>query len=616
MAAKVQKPSKPPTVMASKTEIAQAPQPKAHPPPFQVAKTQVPMSPVGDEMQRSKTIGPLVPRIAAMEEKGKTIRVYQNGDELAVGRRIAITKYNARTYDAALEMLSQVLHPPFGAVRRLYTPEHGHMVTSLDHIKDGGDYVAAPNVAFKPYPYHRIASGHTRAMQRSLSPNKLDLLPSFPRVIRSGKARKANDESPISIVVVKNGDTSGNGHRLLFGKRDLGDIDQILNRINDRVHLQSGALRKLYTFEGTRVVGPEDIVDGGEYVAVGRGAFINAAYTAANVSVQIPARKLPRMLPGTTTFPSYVDKARTLPFPNAEAPPQHVRAHTIEVLSPKKSFVTKKEEIKRDEPKPVVVEKSSPQKKAVSVIETKVVAKPVADSPAKPQVKSPSPVKPAPVEEQYKEEVVVKPQPKIKKPLKPEEKVQGYNVSVVTGDKESANTTANVFITIKGSKASSGKRKLNDDASHFDRGETDVFALESVELGDIEEIIIEHDNSGPSASWYLEKVIIRDVISNKKYYFHVNKWLAADRGEMATSLAIKASSNPNPPKPPAKIVERKIIEAEVVADSAETREDAPIDYAKADRVDDDNEPAPLDPEELPFDDQDANNEREVGADDS
>ena len=43
-------------------------------------------------------------------------------------------------------------------------------------------------------------------------------------------------------------------------------------------------------------------------------------------------------------------------------------------------------------------------------------------------------------------------------------------------------------------------------------------------------------------------MVVRDVISNKKYYFHANTWLAADRGDMATSLEISASSDPQPPK--------------------------------------------------------------------
>lgn len=39
----------------------------------------------------------------------------------------------------------------------------------------------------------------------------------------------------------------------------------------------------------------------------------------------------------------------------------------------------------------------------------------------------------------------------------------------VAGDKDYASTTAKVYLTINGSKASSGKRLLNDDEARFDR---------------------------------------------------------------------------------------------------------------------------------------------------
>jgi hypothetical protein len=144
---------------------------------------------------------------------------------------------------------------------------------------------------------------------------------------------------------------------------------------------------------------------------------------------------------------------------------------------------------------------------------------------------------------------VVAPAKQVKKQaLKQEEKVQGYNVSVITGKQEFASTTANVYLTIFGTKGDSGKRKLNDDDPHFEQGSTDVFALEAKELGELTKIKIEHDGSGPSSSWFLEKVSIRDVISNTKYYFHANAWLSDDRGDMKRSIEVHASLDPNPPK--------------------------------------------------------------------
>ena len=49
---------------------------------------------------------PFLALFSTMFLTGKTIRVFQNGEELAAGRRLAVNKYNARTFESALEMVS------------------------------------------------------------------------------------------------------------------------------------------------------------------------------------------------------------------------------------------------------------------------------------------------------------------------------------------------------------------------------------------------------------------------------------------------------------------------------------------------------------------------------
>ena len=79
------------------------------------------------------------------------------------------------------------------------------------------------------------------------------------------------------------------------------------------------------------------------------------------------------------------------------------------------------------------------------------------------------------------------------------------------------------------------------------QGATDVFAVECTELGELTKICIEHDGSGPSISWFLERIAIRDVLTGTKYYFHANAWLAEDRGDMTKFLEIHASLDSKPP---------------------------------------------------------------------
>jgi hypothetical protein len=67
----------------------------------------------------------------------------------------------------------------------------------------------------------------------------------------------------------------------------------------------------------------------------------------------------------------------------------------------------------------------------------------------------------------------------------------------------------------------------------------DIFALESVALGELHHVILEHDNSGAASAWFVKRVSVRDSINNRKVYFHVNQWLASDRNNAKVHAADK-----------------------------------------------------------------------------
>ena len=53
----------------------------------------------------------------------------------------------------------------------------------------------------------------------------------------------------MAISVVKNGDTSGHGIRLVLIKRNAADLEQVFSQINEKIVLQTGALRKVRVSE-------------------------------------------------------------------------------------------------------------------------------------------------------------------------------------------------------------------------------------------------------------------------------------------------------------------------------------------------------------------------------
>ncbi|XP_043937953.1 lipoxygenase homology domain-containing protein 1 isoform X2 [Protopterus annectens] len=110
-----------------------------------------------------------------------------------------------------------------------------------------------------------------------------------------------------------------------------------------------------------------------------------------------------------------------------------------------------------------------------------------------------------------------------------------YEVIVVTGDEKGAGTDANVFITIYGSNGDSGKRALKQKFRNlFERGQTDRFMLEMLDLGELQKVKIEHDNSSLSPGWFLERVEVTNTATGVTGVFPCGKWLDRKRADGET----------------------------------------------------------------------------------
>lgn len=63
-----------------------------------------------------------------------------------------------------------------------------------------------------------------------------------------------------------------------------------------------------------------------------------------------------------------------------------------------------------------------------------------------------------------------------------------------------------------------------------------MFALQSESIGDVVAITLEQDDSGASSAWFVERVTVRDTVTNKRTVFNIHDWLATDRGNMIVSF--------------------------------------------------------------------------------
>uniref|UniRef100_A0A3Q2V469 Lipoxygenase homology PLAT domains 1a n=1 Tax=Haplochromis burtoni TaxID=8153 RepID=A0A3Q2V469_HAPBU len=114
-----------------------------------------------------------------------------------------------------------------------------------------------------------------------------------------------------------------------------------------------------------------------------------------------------------------------------------------------------------------------------------------------------------------------------------------YEIIVITGDEKGAGTDANVFITLYGSNGDSGCRQLRQKFRNlFERGQTDRFSVEMLDMGELQKVRVEHDNSGLSPGWLLDRVEVTNTANGVTTIFLCGKWLDSKKADGKISRAI------------------------------------------------------------------------------
>ncbi|KAM6148889.1 lipoxygenase homology domain-containing protein 1 isoform 2-T2 [Erethizon dorsatum] len=110
-----------------------------------------------------------------------------------------------------------------------------------------------------------------------------------------------------------------------------------------------------------------------------------------------------------------------------------------------------------------------------------------------------------------------------------------YEVIVTTGHEPGAGTDANVFVTIFGANGDTGKRELKQKTCNlFKRGSTDRFFLETLELGELRKVRLEHDGSGYYSGWLVDRVEVTNTSTGVATIFTCGRWLDKSRGDRLT----------------------------------------------------------------------------------
>ncbi|KAJ3604053.1 hypothetical protein NHX12_028794 [Muraenolepis orangiensis] len=107
-----------------------------------------------------------------------------------------------------------------------------------------------------------------------------------------------------------------------------------------------------------------------------------------------------------------------------------------------------------------------------------------------------------------------------------------YQIIVITGDVKEAGTDADVFITIYGVNGDCGRRQLRQKFRNlFERARTDRFILETLDMGELLRVTVDHDNSGPAPGWYLECVEVTNTANSVTTIFQCGKWLDLNKAD-------------------------------------------------------------------------------------
>ncbi|XP_059165225.1 lipoxygenase homology domain-containing protein 1-like [Physella acuta] len=128
-----------------------------------------------------------------------------------------------------------------------------------------------------------------------------------------------------------------------------------------------------------------------------------------------------------------------------------------------------------------------------------------------------------------------------------------YKIVVKTGDKLGAGTGSNVFISLFGSRGTTGRIPLaHQHKNSFQRGVQDEFNVSYFNVGRVHSIEIGHDNVGLLSGWFLDHVIVTQAVAavdehnvkpgSTTYRFDYNNWISKHEGDGSLVKTIKVAS--------------------------------------------------------------------------
>ncbi|XP_068609216.1 lipoxygenase homology domain-containing protein 1 [Brachionichthys hirsutus] len=120
-----------------------------------------------------------------------------------------------------------------------------------------------------------------------------------------------------------------------------------------------------------------------------------------------------------------------------------------------------------------------------------------------------------------------------------------YHIAIKTGSVSGASSDSRVFVKLYGETGDTSKVILavsdNDLRNYFETGRTDIFTLETCDIGRISRLLIGHTNEGLRAGWFLDSVQISVPVHGLQYMFPSHRWLCKDEADGKVEVEIYPS---------------------------------------------------------------------------
>ncbi|EUB61656.1 Lipoxygenasey domain-containing protein [Echinococcus granulosus] len=133
------------------------------------------------------------------------------------------------------------------------------------------------------------------------------------------------------------------------------------------------------------------------------------------------------------------------------------------------------------------------------------------------------------------------------------EETNTYEITFTTGSISNAVTPVRAYLCLIGADGRTEERQLvpvKDSTEPFQPGKTDLFIWEGVPLREVTKICLRHDNTSLSPNWYVDKVNVRQITSQKSQEptktFICNRWISSSNEEFIPMSYKVSTPSPAP----------------------------------------------------------------------